>query len=83
MKLGNLADDADSLMIYDLLRETLVYDHGRLFADELIGQSVFRNAAGNNADWQDFIGSQTVNRYLKTLENNAASLNSIFKTNTN
>ena len=83
MKLGNLTDDMDSLTIYDLLRETLVYDHGRLFADELIGQSVFRNAAGNNADWQDFIGSQTVNRYLKTLENNAASLNSIFKTNPN
>ncbi len=82
-KLLNYTDDPSSLTIYDLLRESLVYDHGRLFADELIGQSVFRNAAGNTADWQSFIGNQTVNKHLKTLQNNASDLNNIFKSITN
>lgn len=78
MKLDNFAADSDSLAIYDLLRESLVYDHGRLFADELIGQSVFRNAAGIIADWQSYIADRTVNKYLRTLNTTAAQLNDRF-----
>lgn len=78
VKLDNFATDSDSLAIYDLLRESLVYDHGRLFADELIGQYVFRNAAGNTADWQSYIGDRNVNRYLRTLDITAAKLNDKF-----
>ena len=38
-------------MMYDIVRANIVYDIGRLFSTDLIGQSTFRNALANNQSW--------------------------------
>lgn len=42
-------DDPVSSQMYDLIRENLTFDLGRIFSDSLIGQSNFRNAIKNNS----------------------------------
>ncbi|MBQ3125774.1 MAG: hypothetical protein IJC15_01775 [Clostridia bacterium] len=42
------SDDAVSAEMYDLIRENLTFDIGRIFSDSLIGQGDFRNALKNN-----------------------------------
>ncbi len=42
------SDDAVSAEMYDLIRENLTFDIGRIFSDVLIGQGDFRNALTNN-----------------------------------
>ena len=37
--------------MYDIVRANIVYDIGRLFSTDLIGQSTFRNALANNQTW--------------------------------
>ncbi len=44
-------DDPVSATMYDIVRENIVYDIGRLFSTDLIGQSTFRNALANNQVW--------------------------------
>ena len=44
-------DDPVSAMMYDIVRANIVYDIGRLFSTDLIGQSTFRNALANNQSW--------------------------------
>lgn len=42
------SDDATSAEMYDLIRESLTFDIGRIFSKSLISQSDFRNALENN-----------------------------------
>ena len=44
-------DDPVSASMYDIVRANIVYDIGRLFSTDLIGQSTFRNALANNQAW--------------------------------
>lgn len=44
-------DDPLSGRMYDIIRENITYDVGRLFSASLIGQSTFRNAVKNNSSW--------------------------------
>ena len=44
-------DDPVSASMYDIVRANIVYDMGRLFSTDLIGQSTFRNALANNQTW--------------------------------
>lgn len=44
-------DDPVSASMYDIVRANIVYDIGRLFSTDLIGQSTFRNALANNQTW--------------------------------
>ncbi|MGI6166911.1 MAG: hypothetical protein ACOYIA_02075 [Eubacteriales bacterium] len=39
----------DSARMYDIIRENLTFDLGRIFSSELMGQSSFRNAVLNNS----------------------------------
>lgn len=42
-------------MIFDILRENIVYDPGRIFSSELIGQQAFRDTIKNGTDWSIII----------------------------
>ncbi len=42
------SDDATSAEMYDLIRESLSFDIGRIFSKSLVNQSDFRNALANN-----------------------------------
>ena len=44
-------DDPTSALMYDLVRENVTYDIGRIFSDDLIGQATFRNALAGNQAW--------------------------------
>ncbi len=44
-------DDPTSALMYDLVRENITYDVGRIFSDDLIGQATFRNALAGNQAW--------------------------------
>ena len=44
-------DDPTSALMYDLVRENITYDIGRIFSDDLIGQATFRNALAGNQNW--------------------------------
>ncbi len=44
-------DDPISALMYDLVRENITYDIGRIFSDDLIGQATFRNALAGNQAW--------------------------------
>ena len=44
-------DDPISALMYDLVRENITYDIGRIFSDDLIGQATFRNALAGNQNW--------------------------------
>jgi hypothetical protein len=56
--------EADSARMYDIIRENLTFDLGRIFADVLVKQSAFRNAVANNAagTW-----SSTIKGYSKVM----------------
>ena len=36
--------------MYDIIRENITYDLGRLYSDALIGQGTFRNAISSNSN---------------------------------
>ena len=58
-------DDPVSSQMYDLIRENLTFDLGRIFSDSLIGQSHFRNAIKNNTrNWSS--DATTATKLLKT-----------------
>jgi len=44
-------DDPTSGTMYDIIRENITYDVGRIFSSNLIGQSTFRNAIANGSAW--------------------------------
>ena len=67
-------DDPVSASMYDLVRENIVYDIGRLFSTDLIGQSTFRNALANNQAWGS-IAVQSAKGLDKALKKLNAALN--------
>ena len=67
-------DDPVSASMYDLVRENIVYDIGRLFSTDLIGQSTFRNALANNQSWGS-IAVQSAKGLDKALKKLNAALN--------
>ncbi len=44
-------DDPVSARMYDLVKENITYDIGRIFSDDLIGQGAFRTALAGNQSW--------------------------------
>ena len=62
--------DSVSGVMYDLIRENVTYDVGRLFSDELIGQNNFRKAISDDQNW----GSVAV-QASKTLARQLVKLN--------
>ncbi len=68
-------DDPVSGQMYDLIRENLTYDLGRIFSSNLIGQSAFRDAIKNNkANW-----ATTATVQVKLLESKIPALMDAFK----
>ena len=67
-------DDPVSASMYDLVRENIVYDMGRLFSSDLIGQSTFRNALANNQTWGS-VAVQSAKGLDKALKKLNAALN--------
>ncbi|MGM9642051.1 MAG: hypothetical protein ACI3XI_02460 [Eubacteriales bacterium] len=57
-------DDPVSGLMYDIIRENITYDVGRLFSGSLIGQSTFRDAVKNGSPWGTV--AKTASRNLKT-----------------
>ena len=44
--------DSESAKMYDIIRENLTFDLGRLFSESLLGQGNFRSAiSGNSNNW--------------------------------
>ncbi len=62
--------DSLSGIMYDIIRENITYDVGRLFSDELIGQNNFRKAISDDQNW----GSVAV-QASKTLSKQLVKLN--------
>lgn len=69
------SDDAVSAEMYDLIRENVTFDIGRIFSDSLIGQGDFRNALTNN---QNAWASVTKVR-LKQFESKLKTLQKAFE----
>ena len=69
------SDDPVSAEMYDLIRENVTFDIGRIFASQLIPQSDFRNAIANN---QSAWASVTKVR-VKMLENKLKTLQQAFE----
>ncbi|MCQ2427108.1 MAG: hypothetical protein MJ137_01730 [Clostridia bacterium] len=44
-------NDPTSAKMYDIIRENITYDLGRLFSSSLAGQGDFRNTLKNNSSW--------------------------------
>lgn len=47
-----------SSLIYDIVRENIVYDPGRIFSQQLIGQTAFRDAIKNSSKWATAVSMQ-------------------------
>ncbi len=61
-----------STAVYDIVRTNITYDTGRLFSQELIGQTAFRDAIKNRTAWSS-VGS----RHANSLKNKLVALNNI------
>lgn len=48
----------ENARMFDLLHDTLVYDTGRFFADQVACFSAFRQAASPTVDWSSFVKGQ-------------------------
>ncbi len=61
--------DSISGIMYDMIRENITYDVGRLFSDELIGQNNFRKAISDDQSWGSAaaLASKTLIRQLVKL----------------
>ena len=64
-------DDPVSARMYDIVRENITYDIGRIFSDDLIGQATFRNALAGNQPWGSVAKTAATG-----LKKNLAKLNS-------
>jgi len=70
LKTRYVADSLSGIM-YDMIRENITYDIGRIFSSDLIGQSTFRNAVAGQQNWGSVAKQATkaLTRQLKTLNN--------------
>ena len=70
LKTRYVADSLSGIM-YDMIRENITYDIGRLFSSDLIGQSTFRNAIAGQQVWGSVAkqAAKAIGRQLKTLNN--------------
>lgn len=69
------SDDAVSAEMYDLIRENVTFDIGRIFSNSLIPQADFRNALTNNQNaW-----ASVAKVRLKMLESKLKTLQKIFE----
>ena len=70
LKTRYVADSLSGIM-YDMIRENITYDVGRIFSSDLIGQSTFRNAVAGQQAWGSVAKQATkaMTRQLKTLNN--------------
>lgn len=68
--------EEDSARMYDIIRENLTFDLGRIFSDSLIGQGTFRDAIKNNAasSWASMTKSQ-----LKVLDKRMETVRKLFE----
>ena len=64
-------DDPVSARMYDIVRENITYDIGRIFSDDLIGQATFRIALAGNQPWGSVAKTAATG-----LKKNLAKLNS-------
>ena len=55
--------------MYDIIRENITYDIGRIFSNALIGQGDWRNAVASNAQWTTTVAPKLIKlaRALDTL----------------
>ena len=62
-------DDPISGQMYDIIRENITYDIGRIFSNALIGQGDWRNAVASNAQWTTTVAPKLIklSRALDTL----------------
>ena len=67
-------DDPVSALMYDIVRANITYDIGRIFSDDLIGQSTFRNAIAGGQAW-GAVAKQAAKGLTKTLKTLNAALN--------
>ena len=67
-------DDPVSASMYDIVRANIVYDVGRLFSTDLIGQSTFRKALENNQAW-GAVAVQAAKGLTKALKTLNSALN--------
>lgn len=51
-------DTPENARMFDLLHDTLVYDTGRFFADQVACFSAFRQAANATSDWSSYVKGQ-------------------------
>ena len=70
LKTRYVADSLSGIM-YDMIRENITYDIGRIFSSDLIGQSTFRNAVSGQQNWGSVAkqAAKAITRALKTLNN--------------